>query len=54
MVQVRNLTEIRLRDLWREVQSEDDWWGEVKGQTLRVVKTVRGNNAGRGSGAVRG
>ena len=40
MVQVRDLTELRLKDLWREVKGEDDWWGEVKGQTLRVVKRL--------------
>lgn len=40
MVQVRDLTELRLKDLWVEVKGEEDWWGEVKGQTLRVVKRL--------------
>lgn len=40
MVQVKDLTELRLRDLWREVKEEDDWWGDFKGETLRVVKRL--------------
>ena len=27
MVQVKDLTELSLRDLWEEVKDEDDWWG---------------------------
>ena len=38
MVQVKDLTELTLRDLWQEVKDEDDWWGELKGQTMRLVK----------------
>ena len=38
MVQVGDLTELTLRDLWREVKDENDWWGELKGQTMRLVK----------------
>lgn len=40
MVQVKDLTELRLKDLWGEVKEEEDWWGEIKGQTLRVVKRL--------------
>ena len=40
MVQVRDLTELRLRDLWKEVKDEDDWWGDIKQQTLRGVKRL--------------
>ena len=40
MVQVKDLTELTLRDLWREVKDEEGWWGEVKGETLRVVKQL--------------
>ncbi len=41
MVQVKDLTELTLRDLWREVkEDEEDWWGDLKEETLRVVKRL--------------
>jgi putative transposase len=41
MVQVKGLTELTLKDLWKEVKEEEgDWWGDFKGQTLRVVKRL--------------
>ena len=40
MVQVKDLTELSLRDMWEEVKDEDDWWGDVKQQTLRAVKRL--------------
>ena len=30
MVQVKDLTELSLRDLWEEVKDEDDWWGRYE------------------------
>ena len=40
MVQVRDLTELTVRDLWREVKDEDEWWGEIKDLTMRAVKRL--------------
>ena len=40
MVQVKDLTELRIEDLWREVKDEEDWWGDLKEHTLRVVKRL--------------
>lgn len=40
MVQVKDLTELTLRDLWQEVKGEDEWWGDLKVETLRVVKRL--------------
>lgn len=41
MVQVRDLTELKLSDLWREVKwDENDWWGDIKQEILRVVKRL--------------
>jgi len=40
MMQVKDLTELTLRDLWQEVKGEDDWWGDLKGQTKRLVKRL--------------
>ena len=41
MVQVKDLTELKLEDLWREVKwDEEDWWGDVKQETLRTVKRL--------------
>jgi len=38
MVQVKDLTEIRVRDLWREIKDEEDWCGDLKEESLRVVR----------------
>jgi len=38
MVQARNLTELRLADLWKEVKDEDEWWGDLKQEMLKAVK----------------
>ncbi len=40
MVMVKDLTEITLKDLWQEVKDEDDWWGDLKGQTLRLLQRL--------------
>ena len=41
MVQVKDLTELTLEDLWGEVKwDEGDWWGDVKEETLRLVKRL--------------
>jgi len=41
MVQVRDLTELKVEDLWREVKGdEEDWWGDLKQETVRVVKRL--------------
>ena len=41
MVQVKDLTELKIEDLWREVKwDEEDWWGDVKEETLRIVKRL--------------
>ena len=38
MVQVKDLTQLKVPDLWKEVKGEDDWWGDVKADTVRLVK----------------
>ncbi|MFQ5861481.1 MAG: IS256 family transposase [Dehalococcoidia bacterium] len=41
MVQVRDLTELTVRDLWAEVKEGDEaWWGDLKIETVRVVKRL--------------
>lgn len=40
MVQVRDLTELSVRDLWREVKEQEDWWGDLKQETLQVVQRL--------------
>ncbi|MFQ6030948.1 MAG: IS256 family transposase [Dehalococcoidia bacterium] len=40
MVQVKDLTEVTVRDLWREVKDEEDWWGDLKEESLRVVRRL--------------
>ena len=38
MVQVKDLTELTLKDLWQEAGDEDDWWGALKGQAVLFQK----------------
>jgi putative transposase len=40
MVVVKDLTKLTVRDLWREVKGEEDWWGDVKEHVVRVVKRL--------------
>jgi putative transposase len=40
MVQVKDLTELTVRELWREVKHEDDWWEEFNDTTLALVKLL--------------
>ena len=40
MVQVKDLTELTLTDLWNEVKVHDSWWQDVSAHTLRVVKSL--------------
>ena len=39
-IRLRRMTELKLSDLWREVKSEDDWWGDLDAEALRVVKRL--------------
>lgn len=40
MVQVKDLTQHTINDLWKEIKNEDDWWGDLKQEVLRVVKKL--------------
>ena len=40
MVMVKNLTQLNLKDLWREVKDEEEWWGEINGEVLSLVKLI--------------
>jgi putative transposase len=41
VVQVRDLTELKVEDLWQEVKGdEEEWWGEIKQETLRAAKRL--------------
>ena len=40
MVMVKDLTELTLKDLWREVKDEEDWWGEINQRVLDMVKLI--------------
>jgi putative transposase len=40
VVQIKDLTEVTLADLWREVKEEEDWWGDLNAQTLQMVKRL--------------
>jgi len=36
MYQVKDLTQLTVKDLWQEVKSEEDWWGEIDQGVLRM------------------
>jgi putative transposase len=40
MYQVKDLTQLTVTDLWREVKSEEDWWGEINERVLGMVKLI--------------
>jgi len=40
MVQVKDLTDLTLKDLWKEVKTEEDWWGDINERTLNMVKLI--------------
>ena len=40
MVEVKDLTEVTLEELWNEVKDDDGWWGDIKENTLRVVQRL--------------
>lgn len=40
MVESKDLTELTLKDLWREVKSEDDFFGELKEPILTSLKVL--------------
>ncbi len=37
---VKDLTQLTLTDLWREVKNEEEFWGELKGAALRGLKAL--------------
>jgi putative transposase len=40
MVTVKDLTQLTIKDLWKEVKEEEEWWGELKETTLQLVKRL--------------
>jgi transposase-like protein len=40
MYQVKDLTQLTVKDLWKEVKSEEEWWGEINERVLGMVKLV--------------
>lgn len=40
MVVVKDLTKLTVKDLWREVKGEEDWWGELKAEVVMLVRRL--------------
>jgi len=40
MAKVKDLTELRVQDYWKEVKGEDEWWGDIKPELMRALKLV--------------
>ena len=40
MVTVKDLTQLTVKDLWKEVKEEEDWWGDLKEKTQRLIKRL--------------
>jgi putative transposase len=40
MNQVKDLTQLKVTDLWKEVKSEQEWWGDINERILGMVRTI--------------
>jgi putative transposase len=40
VVKVKDLTELKVTDLWKEVKSEEEWWGDINERILGMVRTI--------------
>ena len=40
MYQVKDLTKLTVKDLWKEVKSEQEWWGDINERVLGMVKLI--------------
>lgn len=40
MVTVKDLTQLTVKDLWKEVKGEEEWWGEINERVLGMVKLI--------------
>jgi putative transposase len=40
VVKVRDLTELKVADLWKEVKSEEEWWEDINERILGMVRTI--------------
>jgi transposase-like protein len=40
MVMVKDLTQLTLKDLWKEVKTEEEWWGDISEHALHMVKMI--------------
>ena len=40
MNQVKDLTQLKVTDLWKEVKSEEEWWGDINERILGMVRTI--------------
>jgi hypothetical protein len=40
MVMVKDLTQLTVKDLWKEVKDEEDWWGDINERVLGMVKLI--------------
>jgi len=44
MVMVKDLTQLTLKDLWKEVKDEEDWWDDINERVLGMVKLILENS----------
>lgn len=40
MVQVKDLTQLTIKDLWKEVKTEDELWGDIDERILKMVQII--------------
>lgn len=40
MVMVKDMTQLTLKYLWKEVKDEEDWWEEINERTLHMVELI--------------
>jgi len=39
MVEIRDLAQLTVKELWQAVKEEEGWWGDLKPETARLVKS---------------
>jgi len=40
MYQVKDLTQLKVNDLWKEVKTEAEWWGDIDERIMMMVRTL--------------
>jgi hypothetical protein len=45
---VKDLTQLTVKDLWKEVKGEEDWWGDISERPLHMMANIT-KQSGKGA-----